>query len=52
MIAFRGRTVHTTKLKNKPISEGYKVWVLADHGYTWTWRWHSNQLGTEDIYFH
>jgi hypothetical protein len=39
MLAFRGRTVHTTKLKNKPIKEGYKNWVLADHGYAWNWLW-------------
>ena len=29
MLAFRGRTVHITKLKNKPIKEGYKNWLLA-----------------------
>jgi Transposase IS4 len=33
MLAFRGRTLHITKLKNKLIKEGYKVWLLADHGY-------------------
>ena len=33
MIAYRGRTPHTIKIKNKPISEGYKVWVLAEAGY-------------------
>jgi Transposase IS4 len=33
MILFRGRSLHKVKLKNKPISEGYKVWVLADDGY-------------------
>ncbi len=32
MMAFRGRTMHTTKLKNKPIKEGYKNWLCADHG--------------------
>jgi hypothetical protein len=37
MLAFRGRTVHTTKLKNKPIKEGYKNWLLAEHGYVWNW---------------
>jgi hypothetical protein len=33
MLAFWGRTMHTTKLKNKPIKEGYKNWLLAEHGY-------------------
>ena len=47
MLAFRGRTVHTTKLKNKPIKEGYKNWLLAEHGYAWNWLWHSNEDGTE-----
>lgn len=35
MLAFRGRFKDTTKLKSKPIKEGYKNWVLADHGYVW-----------------
>jgi hypothetical protein len=47
MLVFRGRTVHTTKLKNKSIKEGYKNWLLADHGYAWNWLWHSNEDGTE-----
>jgi hypothetical protein len=47
MLAFRGRTVHITKLKNKSIKEGYKNWLLADHGYVWNWLWHSNEDGTE-----
>ena len=47
MLAFRGRTMHTTKLKNKPIKEGYKNWLLAEHGYAWNWLWHSNEDGTE-----
>ena len=32
IIAYRGRTHYTIKIKNKPISEGYKVWVLAEAG--------------------
>ena len=49
MIAYRGRTKHTIKIKNKPISEGYKVWVLAEAGYVWTWLWHSKVEGPEKI---
>jgi hypothetical protein len=29
MIAFRGRTLHKVKMKNKPIDEGYKTWMTA-----------------------
>ena len=49
MIAYRGRTKHTIKIKNKPISEGYKVWVLAEAGYVWTWLWHSKIEGPERV---
>ena len=37
MISYQGRSIHTVKLKNKPISEGYKVWVLGDSGYVYNW---------------
>jgi hypothetical protein len=47
MCPFRGRSRHTTKLKNKPIKEGYKIWVLAEHGYVWSWLWHSLEEGME-----
>jgi hypothetical protein len=48
MVAFSGRSRHTTKLKNKPIKEGFKVWCLGlQRGYIYTWRWHSNLLGLE-----
>ncbi len=36
MIAFRERSKYTTKLPNKFINEGYKVWALAEHGYIWS----------------
>ena len=49
MTAFRGRTIHKVKMKNKPIDEGYKTWMVAEHGYTLTWLWHSKQDGPEDI---
>ena len=50
MILYRGRSEHTVKMKNKPISEGYKVWVLADHGFIWSFLWYSCTTGTESIY--
>jgi hypothetical protein len=49
MIPFRGNSDHTVKMKNKPISEGYKVWVLGDHGYVWYFLWYSCVTGTEGI---
>ena len=35
MVAYRGRTSHKVKLPNKPIKEGYKIWVLGDSGYVY-----------------
>jgi Transposase IS4 len=49
MIAYRDRTSHKVKLPNKPIKEGYKVWVLDDAGYIYDWLWHSRIDGPEDI---
>src|SRR2546423_7036574 len=34
MVLFTGWSRHTLKMKNKPISEGFKLWALCDHGYT------------------
>jgi hypothetical protein len=34
MVPFTGRSQHILKMKNKPISEGFKIWALYDHGYT------------------
>ena len=39
--AFTGRSAHTVKMLNKPVSKGYKMWALADHGYVWHFLWHS-----------
>jgi hypothetical protein len=35
MVPFSKRSQHTLKMKNKPISEGFKVWALCNHGYLW-----------------
>ena len=37
MIHFQGRSAHTIKIPNKPISLGYKVLALCDAGYTFDW---------------
>lgn len=49
MIAYRGRTLHKVKLPNKPIKEGYKIWVLGDADYVYDWLWHSHVDGPEYI---
>ena len=49
MIAYRGRTFDKVKLSNKPIKEGYKVWILKDADYVYNWLWHSHIDEPEDI---
>ena len=49
MVAFRGRSKHTVKLKNKPIDTGYKIWCIGDHGYIWSWLFHSREQGVESF---
>jgi hypothetical protein len=33
IVPFSERLQHTLKMKNKPISEGFKVWALCDYRY-------------------
>ena len=33
MVPFSGRSMHTLKMPNKPIKEGFKLWALYDQGY-------------------
>jgi type III secretory pathway component EscR len=47
MVAFQGRLKHTIKIKGKPIDEGYKLWCIGDHGYIWSWLFHSRTDGVE-----
>ena len=35
MIRFFGRSVHTFKMPNKPIKEGYKMYGMAKRGYVY-----------------
>jgi hypothetical protein len=35
MVRSFGRSSHTFKMLNKPISQGFKLFVLADHGYVY-----------------
>jgi Transposase IS4 len=47
MVAFNGRSKDIIKLKNKPIDIGYKLWCIGDHGYIWSWLFHSKVDGVE-----
>jgi Transposase IS4 len=49
MVPCGGHSSHTIMIKNKPIKEGYEVWVLGDQGYVWYWLWYSAKTGTEGI---
>jgi hypothetical protein len=45
MVPFSGRSRHTLKMKNKPVSEGFKVWALCDCGYLWDFLFYSHTSG-------
>jgi hypothetical protein len=48
MTAFKGRSSHTVKMPGKPISEGYKIWVLSCRGgYIIDWLYHSRIDGAQ-----
>jgi Transposase IS4 len=47
MIPFKGRSIHTVKLKAKPIDVSYKVWCISDYDYIWSWLFHSKKEGVE-----
>ncbi|UPL02957.1 hypothetical protein LCI18_013891 [Fusarium solani-melongenae] len=40
MIRFTGRSNETTVIKGKPIPRGFKIWVVAQHGFFIHWFWH------------
>jgi Transposase IS4 len=48
-VAFKGRSRDTTKIKNKPVDMGYKLWCICDHGYIWRWLFHSRIEGVETV---
>lgn len=45
MVRFNGRSKDIVHLPNKPISVGYKIWVVADSGYFLDWIFHSKDKG-------
>jgi len=46
------RSLHTYKMPNKPIQQGYKIYGIADHGYIYNWIWSSREKGLQEIVLH
>jgi hypothetical protein len=46
MVKFKGCSKDTYRLREKPIKEGYKVFALSEHGYTWAFLFASHVSGT------
>jgi hypothetical protein len=51
MVLFKGRSAHTIKMKNKPIDEGYKIYAMCEHGYTYLFLFNSGGVGNEESDF-
>ena len=45
MVPFSRRSRHTLKMKNKPVSEGFKIWALCNHGYLQDFLFYSRTSG-------
>jgi len=45
MILFTGRSIHITKMPNKPFSQGYKIFWMAEKCYVWEFHPSSNAVG-------
>ncbi|TKA71579.1 hypothetical protein B0A49_11802 [Cryomyces minteri] len=45
MTSFTGRSSSTVKMPNKPILEGFKIWVLGQGGYVIDWIFHAKTKG-------
>jgi hypothetical protein len=41
MVCFTRRSRHTQRMPDKPIAEGYKIFALCEHGYTYAWAYYS-----------
>ena len=37
-------------MPNKPISQGYKIYGIADHGYLYNWIWSSRAKGLQELF--
>jgi hypothetical protein len=47
MVQCFGRSIHTYKMLSKPISQGFKLYAIADHGYIYSFRWSSKTKGMQ-----
>ena len=51
MVLCTGRSLHTVRMPNKPVGEGYKIFALYDHGYTWDFLFTSRSEGKLFMWF-
>lgn len=51
-IRFFGRSVHTTKMPNKSIKQGYKIWAICDRGYLYNFMFYSRFWKTVELINH
>jgi len=49
MILFTGRSIHITNMPNKPISQGYRFFCMAEKGYVWEFHPSSNAVGGDFV---
>jgi len=49
MILFTGRSIHITKMPNKPICQAYKFFCMAEEGYVWEVLPSSNAVGGDPV---
>jgi hypothetical protein len=49
MILFTGRSIHITKMPNKPISQEYKFFSMTGKGYVWEFHPSSNVVGGNPV---
>jgi hypothetical protein len=49
MVRFTGRSSDITKMPNKPIEQGYKIFCLAFLGYVYDFHMSSNALGLDPV---
>lgn len=49
MVRFCGRSLHTLKVKNTLIKQGYKIFALCSHGYTYGFLWYSVSQGMAEL---
>jgi hypothetical protein len=49
MILFTGRSTHITKVQNKPISQGYKFFCMAEKHYVWEFNSSFNAVAGDSV---